>query len=329
MSRFSELIDQVADQKNHSLSDVLLKAKVLASQLRSRKFRQWVEAEINGYDMEAELPDYRILSSKLIGEYAGYFHSTARSPMSVSHLDQQHRERFSTHHVHNGVAFVEDVIIGGDESLIGVYLDGYAVNYLRQHGTQMSEMILNRVFKQISRHSCQQLLQSVRCRLLDFLLELRSKYPELDKDDSIAAKVTEADVDSAMASRVYHNCTVLEEVEMRDNYQAGQAGAMGPKAKAENINFIQILRTTIGDNSLADLAKELEQLRTSMLAESKTEEQDGAVASVAEAEEAAKKGDAKGVLSYLKQAGQWALDKATAIGTPVAIKAIEKAMELS
>jgi hypothetical protein len=40
MSKFSELIDEVADQKSHSLSDVLLKAKVLAHRLKSRKFRQ-------------------------------------------------------------------------------------------------------------------------------------------------------------------------------------------------------------------------------------------------------------------------------------------------
>lgn len=47
-SKFSQLIEDVADQKNHSLSDVLLKAKVLAHRLKSRNFRQWVNLEING-----------------------------------------------------------------------------------------------------------------------------------------------------------------------------------------------------------------------------------------------------------------------------------------
>jgi hypothetical protein len=160
MSKFSELIDMASDQRGFTLSDVLLKAKVLASQLRSRKFRQWIDAEINGYAQDATLPDYRVLSAKLIGEYAGYFNSQARTPISVTHLDEKRREKYSTHRAYNGVSYVED-IIGGDDSLIGMYLDGYTVNYLREHGTQISGMILNRVFKQVSRHSCQQLLQSV------------------------------------------------------------------------------------------------------------------------------------------------------------------------
>jgi hypothetical protein len=66
---------------------------------------------------------------------------------------------------------------------------------------------------------------------------------------------------------------------------------MGPGSKAENINFVQLLRDAIGDKSLADLANELEQLRMAMLPESKNADQDEAVAAVAEA--AAKKGDGK------------------------------------
>lgn len=101
---------------------------------------------------------------------------------------------------------------------------------------------------------------------------------------------------------------------------------MGPGAKAEN--FVQILRDAIGNNSLADLANDLERLRTAMLTESKTVDQDQAVAAIAEAEAAAKKGDAKGVFAFLKSAGSWALDVATKIGTAVAASAIAKSMSL-
>ena len=68
MTRFSQLIDEVADQKNHSLSDVLLKAKVLAYRLPSRKFRQWVKSEIDGYDEKTSLPTYRVVGARQDGE---------------------------------------------------------------------------------------------------------------------------------------------------------------------------------------------------------------------------------------------------------------------
>ena len=115
---------------------------------------------------------------------------------------------------------------------------------------------------------------------------------------------------------------------MRDNFQAGQAGAMGPNARVESITFVQILREGIGDNSLADLATDLAKLRTALLSESKSAEQDATVAAVAEAEVAATKADAKTVLGSLRSAGKLAMDMATKIGAAVAAKAIEKSIGL-
>jgi hypothetical protein len=324
MSRFSSLIDEVADQKNHSLSDVLLKAKVLASRLRSRKFRRWIDSEINGYTRGEELPEYRVVEATLEGIFEGCFGSWKKTQLATYHLEADLRKVFDTDAIPNGISFIEDLINGEGE--IGKWMDGRIVNHFRVNGTQISDMILNRVFKKVARHSFVELLNSVRSTLLDFLLELREKYPELDNDD--ASAVSEGDVDEVVDRRVFHNCTVIEDSVMRDSFQAGQAGAMGPNAKAEKMTFIQVLRDAIGDCSLAELAKELERLRLTMLAEAKNAEQDAAVASVAEAEVAAKSGDAKGVLGHLKNAGRWALDAATSIGTAVAAKAIEKAMGL-
>jgi hypothetical protein len=106
--------------------------------------------------------------------------------------------------------------------------------------------------------------------------------------------------------KVYHNCNIFEGSEMRDVFQAGQAGAMGPHATAKNINFVQLVRDTIGQSSLADVAKELETVRLAMLAQAKDADQDTAVAEVAQAEEAAKKADAQGVIAHLKKAGNFA-----------------------
>jgi hypothetical protein len=328
MSRFSRLIDEVADQKQHSLSDVLMKAKVLASRLRSRKFRQWIESEINGYPTEQKLPDYRIVGTRIEGWFGGYFGASQGGvPMSTSHLEADFRRVFNEAEIRNGVSYIED-LVKGEENDIGLWLDGSAVNYLRENGNRIRDMILNRVFKRVSRHSLVELLGSARSGLLDFLLELRERYPDLEKSDKATMEVSESEVDAVIERRVYQNCTVIEGTEMRDNYQAGQAGSMGPNAQAENMNFIQILREGIGDSSLAKLASDLEKLRTAMLSESKSATQDAAVTAIAEAEAAARRGDAKGVLASLKAAGTWAMDVATKIGSAVAGRAIEKSLGL-
>jgi hypothetical protein len=225
-----------------------------------------------------------------------------------------------------GVSYIEDVL-NSQQGVIGKNVSGDVLNFLRRYGTGVDGMILNRALKTVARHSLVEVLSGVRSRLLDFLLELRDKYPELDTDDDATSGLSAGEVDAALERRVFHNCNVFEgAAAMRDVYQAGQAGAMGPGARAENINFVQILRDTIGDHSLADLANELERTRTAMLAESKSADQDNAVSAMADAEAAAKKGDAQGVFACLKRAGQWGLNVATTIGTAVAAKAIEKSL---
>ena len=51
-------------------------------------------------------------------------------------------------------------------------------------------------------------------------------------------------------------------------------------------------------------------------------------ASIANAEDATKKGETSNIFSHLKSSGQWAFDTATKIGVSVAAKAIQGAMGL-
>ena len=104
----------------------------------------------------------------------------------------------------------------------------------------------------------------------------------------------------------------------------GQAGAVGPNAQAHDNTFQHVQSTTL---DLPRLAQELGRLHAAMKAETTgTREQDKAVVAVADAEEAAAKGDGPGALQHLKSAGRWALGVAEKIGVSVAAKAIEKAM---
>ena len=117
-----------------------------------------------------------------------------------------------------------------------------------------------------------------------------------------------------------------EHITMGDSYNAQQAGAMGPNAKASNMSFQQIWTQSCSDLDLTQLATELRQLRAEMKSRSTEIEHDAAIASVGAAEQSASQDDGGSVLKHLKQAGQWALDVATKIGTTVATKALENAI---
>src|SRR5258708_5234622 len=111
MSLFAELVREVADEKNNTLAACLLKAKVVASKLKSRKFRQWVDAELEGYQTRETVPDYRIISPQLIGHFSGMFGSRVKNViLSTDGLPPNARE------VVENFCFTDN--IGGLEGLL-------------------------------------------------------------------------------------------------------------------------------------------------------------------------------------------------------------------
>jgi hypothetical protein len=114
----------------------------------------------------------------------------------------------------------------------------------------------------------------------------------------------------------------------RDTYSAGQAGAMGPGARAHDMTFQQIWNQAAPDLDLAKLETELTALRGAMRAEAREPEHDLAIGEVAAAQKAAKEGDGPGALKHLRAAGKWALDVASKIGVGVATAALKTSLGL-
>ena len=113
---------------------------------------------------------------------------------------------------------------------------------------------------------------------------------------------------------------------MGDKYEIrGQAAAVGRHARAKGTTLQQIYREAATDLDLPQLARELAELRATLQKEASTSDEYRALAAVAEAEEAAAKGDGSTALKRLEAAGRWALDVATRIDIPVATKAIRSA----
>ena len=78
---------------------------------------------------------------------------------------------------------------------------------------------------------------------------------------------------------------------------------------------------------LPELAKQLGQLRSAMKSNSTGErEQDKAIGAVADAEDAAAKGDGPSTLRYLKSAETWTLGVAEKIGVALVVEAFKRVM---
>ncbi len=186
MNMLQDVRDAAVDSGT-SLSDVLRKAKVLASLLRNDAFKEWVDRELNGYPEGTPLPDYRSLHFPLLGTFSGPGGSrvdgqgipTINLPESLQHLAGPAEFR-------QGVREVETMAHQGPETL-RMGWPPEAVMALRDEVAMSGGFVLIDVYQPISSASLHSLLDAVRNRLLDFVLELEEIAPgEADSNGAIS-----------------------------------------------------------------------------------------------------------------------------------------------
>src|SRR4051812_26354551 len=87
MNLFARLIDEASDA-DIAVSAVLLRAKVLASNLPGRKLRSWVASELEGYGGgQQDLPPYRIIRTVLLGHFIGPFREAKNVTLPTKHIE--------------------------------------------------------------------------------------------------------------------------------------------------------------------------------------------------------------------------------------------------
>jgi hypothetical protein len=127
---------------------------------------------------------------------------------------------------------------------------------------------------------------------------------------------------------VIFQAALQQEIDMGDQYKAGQAGAMGPNATAMGNTFQQIWQQNEGNLDLNSLAEGLELLRKAMRQEAVAAEHDVAIGEVAAAQTAASAGDGPKAFEHLRNAGKWALDVSSKVGIGVATAALKSVLGL-
>jgi hypothetical protein len=112
---------------------------------------------------------------------------------------------------------------------------------------------------------------------------------------------------------------------MGDQYNiSGQAGAVGPGAKAEANTFNQMKQ----DIDIQVLAKELEQLSDYLATDAGDPEKEEDISTIVLARNAAQRGDKVKALERLSSVGKWVIDAATQVSASLVAAIIQKQMGL-
>jgi hypothetical protein len=171
------------------LTELLRKVRVLAHRAKAPELDAWAKQELEGYGDREALPRYRgPLAAAVFGDFTGYAGSYQRRvPLAPSHLpeDLRHESLFQIFVVQS-VSEIENVIkeveaAGLTEVNVGWSQENVVIlNQLIESGklTLLPMHYIEKIYATLPLWTLSGVLDTVRTRLLELLMELETMSPE-------------------------------------------------------------------------------------------------------------------------------------------------------
>lgn len=175
MTLFRDIQNSAIDP-NVKLSDLLRKCKVLAARLKNEDFKNWVDAELNGYPSKDDLPSYRIVDVNAHGHLSGPFQAEMRNiSIPASCLAEKLRDWARRSYIIQPISSLEDMVKGDGDNFRcewpGDLVASIADKIYRGYN-------LYAAWQVISRGAIIAILDTVRNRILSFVLEIEEEAPD-------------------------------------------------------------------------------------------------------------------------------------------------------
>ena len=181
------------------LSDILRKFKILANILKNEQLEKWIEHELNGYDDISKLPDYRIIhiNAKGIFRNSAYQLTSHIAPIS---LDEKYKFWAETAYIREPIISIEN-LANNDDPTVKAQWPPDLIAFLQDKELVQGYYLMD-AWQEISIGQLLSILNIVRTKVLDFILELKSSIPELENFDFTS---TSNDNQQKIASQVTSN----------------------------------------------------------------------------------------------------------------------------
>ncbi len=203
-----ELISDIAYDKIN-LGQALTRAKLIAYQIDNSTLKKWLSNELNGYDYDDQSsPDYRSIYSEII-LYVEYpmWKSQTITVTSPTDADKQTSDLIYLHKVNESIFAIESMIESIEGNLAQIHLPAsfvQIVGKLYQKDITKHNGSIIEGKRKVSKIQLQNIIDQTKQKLLEILLEIDNKFPEL----KTSFKNTETDkaiVQNIVTNNIYGN----------------------------------------------------------------------------------------------------------------------------
>jgi hypothetical protein len=200
------LLDEIItilSSTNGSLTDALLKTKVLLHQIGRKDLVTWVNNELKGYP-DDNVPDYRIVSTEVHGQLTSIAWQVTDYLLPIQHLKPETQKSLTSFAMTSSLQIIEESVRQHREKST----HGMRRN-LPTEATAMFQKALQggvnviSAWCEINMQTVENILSEVRSRLLDFVLELRDVVGKDADEGQLEEKAASVDAGKLFNTAIF------------------------------------------------------------------------------------------------------------------------------
>ncbi|WP_175787123.1 hypothetical protein [Burkholderia anthina] len=204
MQLLQDIIVLLSD-KDGSLTDALLKTKVLMHRIGHKELAGWVNDELSGYTKDQPVPDYRVIQTRIYGNLANIAWRYPRTQLPTVHLSTELKEKFCVERLRQSIQVLEQ-LSKSDGSLVSPIAPEW--HHALAKGAIEPSFHIENAWVQFEPTQLVTVLIEVRSRLLDFTLNLQNELGDVAEDDMKEA-AKGIDAPAMFASAVFGDNTTV------------------------------------------------------------------------------------------------------------------------
>ncbi len=182
MTLLEEIQNDAVDSSS-DLETLLRKCKLLAARLGSQPLEDWLIWESNGYPEDVEIPDYRIWPVQIRGHFEGPFGSSIRNvSIPTPLIPESAQEAYRKYKCTQSIAGIEGLLKGDDTGRVVLHLNTGDMHLAL--GTKLYQGYnCLEAWGEFTQENLVEILNSVRNRILDFVLAIGKQDPKAGEPD--------------------------------------------------------------------------------------------------------------------------------------------------
>jgi plasmid maintenance system antidote protein VapI len=177
MNILTEIINLLTDNDS-SITNALLKIKVFSMRMKNSSLTEWIDKELNGYQSEDELPDYRKGGCNLVGNYINGRWKAEKQILATMNLPDFVRESVEQMTFYQSISVLESYLKDDKMKMISVSIPAEVIGIITDTYQKMGNPYLTvySAYKQVHIGAVEQIITEVRNKTLDLILKLEQEF---------------------------------------------------------------------------------------------------------------------------------------------------------